>query len=96
MQIEGSTALVAGGASGLGAATARLLSERGATVVIADLNDDAGQALAEELGATFVHTDVTDPDSVQSAVEKASDLRIAVCCAKCENQPASVFGATAT
>jgi NAD(P)-dependent dehydrogenase (short-subunit alcohol dehydrogenase family) len=81
MQIEGSTALVAGGASGLGAATARLLSERGATVVIADLNDDAGQALAEELGATFVHTDVTDPDSVQAAVEQATDLRIAVCCA---------------
>jgi NAD(P)-dependent dehydrogenase (short-subunit alcohol dehydrogenase family) len=81
MRIDGSTALVAGGASGLGAATARLLSERGATVVIADLNDDAGQALAAELGASFVHADVTDPDSVQSAVEAASELRIAVCCA---------------
>jgi NAD(P)-dependent dehydrogenase (short-subunit alcohol dehydrogenase family) len=81
MRIDGSTALVAGGASGLGAATARLLSERGATVVIADLNEDAGQALAAELDATFVHADVTDPDTVQSAVEAASELRIAVCCA---------------
>jgi NAD(P)-dependent dehydrogenase (short-subunit alcohol dehydrogenase family) len=81
MRIEGSTALVAGGASGLGAATARLLSERGASVVIADLNDDAGKALADELGATFVHADVTDADSVQDAVERASGLRISVCCA---------------
>jgi NAD(P)-dependent dehydrogenase (short-subunit alcohol dehydrogenase family) len=81
MQIEGSTALVAGGASGLGAATARLLSERGATVVIADLNEDAGQAVAHELGATFVRTDVTDPASVQEAVTAAPDLRISVCCA---------------
>jgi NAD(P)-dependent dehydrogenase (short-subunit alcohol dehydrogenase family) len=81
MQIEGSTALVAGGASGLGAATARLLSERGASVVIADLNEDAGQALAQELGATYVRTDVTDPASVQEAVTAAPGLRISVCCA---------------
>jgi NAD(P)-dependent dehydrogenase (short-subunit alcohol dehydrogenase family) len=81
MQIEGSTALVAGGASGLGAATARLLSEGGASVVIADLNEDAGQALAQELGATYVRTDVTDPASVQEAVTAAPGLRISVCCA---------------
>jgi 3-hydroxyacyl-CoA dehydrogenase/3-hydroxy-2-methylbutyryl-CoA dehydrogenase len=83
MQIEGSTALVAGGASGLGAATVRLLHARGANVVIADLNDEPGGQLADELGerAQFVHTDVTDPGSVQAAVEAAADLRISVCCA---------------
>ncbi|MBV9716726.1 MAG: SDR family NAD(P)-dependent oxidoreductase [Solirubrobacterales bacterium] len=81
MRIDGSTALIAGGASGLGAATARLLRERGATVVIADLNDERGAALATELDATFVHTDVTDPESVQGAVAAAAGLRIAVCCA---------------
>ena len=50
MRIEGSGALVAGGASGLGEATARELHARGAAVVIADLNADRGQALADELG----------------------------------------------
>ena len=56
MQIEGSGALVAGGASGLGAATVRRLVAGGAHVVIADLNEDGGRALARELGdrATFV------------------------------------------
>jgi NAD(P)-dependent dehydrogenase (short-subunit alcohol dehydrogenase family) len=81
MQIEGSTALVAGGASGLGAAAARLLSMLGARVVIADLDDDRGNELAPELGATFVHTDVTNPDEVQAAVNAATNLRISVCCA---------------
>ena len=81
MRIEGTRALVAGGASGLGAATGRLLHERGATVIIADLNDEGGEALARELGGTFVHTDVTDPDSVQAALSAAGELRISVCCA---------------
>ncbi len=83
MQIQDSGALVAGGASGLGEATARLLHERGASVVIADLNEDKGQELAAELGdrARFVRADVTDPDSVQAAVDAAAPLRISVCCA---------------
>jgi NAD(P)-dependent dehydrogenase (short-subunit alcohol dehydrogenase family) len=87
MQIQDKGALVAGGASGLGEATARLLHERGASVVIADLNEDKGAALASELGerASFVRADVTDPDSVQAAVESAvaqpGGLRISVCCA---------------
>jgi NAD(P)-dependent dehydrogenase (short-subunit alcohol dehydrogenase family) len=87
MQIQGSGALVAGGASGLGAATARLLHEGGADVVIADLNEELGAALANELGdrAQFVKADVTDPDSVQAAVDAAAafegGLRISVCCA---------------
>jgi len=87
MEIGGSGALVAGGASGLGRAAARRLHADGAHVVIADLNEDRGQALAGELGerVKFVATDVTDPDSVQAAVSAAAEqpvpLRIAVSCA---------------
>jgi NAD(P)-dependent dehydrogenase (short-subunit alcohol dehydrogenase family) len=81
MRIDGSGALVAGGASGLGEATSRALSAAGARVVIADLNEDKGGALADELGATFVRTDVTEPDTVQQAVDAAEGLRITVCCA---------------
>jgi 3-hydroxyacyl-CoA dehydrogenase / 3-hydroxy-2-methylbutyryl-CoA dehydrogenase len=87
MQIEGNGALIAGGASGLGEATARLLHARGAHVVIADLNDDKGTALARQLGerAQFVQADVTNPDQVQEAVQDAATapggLRISVCCA---------------
>src|SRR3954451_17661057 len=53
MRIEGSGAIVVGGASGLGEATARELVERGAQLVIADVNEDKGRAVAEEIGATF-------------------------------------------
>jgi 3-hydroxyacyl-CoA dehydrogenase / 3-hydroxy-2-methylbutyryl-CoA dehydrogenase len=86
MRIEGSSALVAGGASGLGAATARRLHGGGARVVIADLNAEKGEALAGELGegATFASADVTDEEAVRAAVETATDrgdLRISVCCA---------------
>jgi len=85
MQIEGSSALVVGGASGLGAAAARTLSERGAQVTIADLNAEKGEALAAELGARFVACDVREEDPVQTAVQRAAErnggLRIAVCCA---------------
>ncbi len=71
MQIDGSGALVAGGASGLGEATSRALHAAGARVVIADLNEDKGRALADELGegATFMRADVTEPDTVQAAVD---------------------------
>ncbi len=84
MNIEGAAAIVTGGASGLGEATARLLVQRGARVVIADLQDDKGVALAEEIGGSYVHTDVTDTDSVIAAVEEAKtlgDLRVLVNCA---------------
>ena len=66
MRIEGSGAIVAGGASGLGEATARALHERGAQVTIADLNAEKGEALARELGerAAFVPCDVTDEEQV--------------------------------
>jgi 3-hydroxyacyl-CoA dehydrogenase / 3-hydroxy-2-methylbutyryl-CoA dehydrogenase len=87
MQIQGSAALIAGGASGLGEATARDLHARGASVVIADLNADRGQQLVDDLGsgAQFVRADVSDPDAVAAAVDVAAalpgGLRIAICCA---------------
>src|SRR3954454_2437429 len=83
MKIDGATALVAGGASGLGEATVRALVERGASVVIADVNEEKANALAGELvgAATAVGTDVTNEDQVRAAVERAKGLRLAVSCA---------------
>jgi NAD(P)-dependent dehydrogenase (short-subunit alcohol dehydrogenase family) len=81
MQVENATALVSGGASGLGEATARALHEQGAAVTIADLNEEKGRALADELGGTFVKADVTNEEEVQAAVAAAEGLRISVCCA---------------
>ena len=84
MHIEGANALVAGGASGLGAATARALHEAGANVTIADIDAERGTALADEIGATFVATDVTDEAQVQAAVDTAArggELRVSISCA---------------
>jgi NAD(P)-dependent dehydrogenase (short-subunit alcohol dehydrogenase family) len=85
MQIEGSAAIVAGGASGLGEATVRALHARGAIVTIADVNAERGRALAGELGLEFAACDVRQEGQVQAAVEQAAagagGLRIAVCCA---------------
>jgi len=87
VKIEGASALVAGGASGLGAATTRALHEAGARVVIADLNAEKGEAVAGELGerASFVEANVMEPEPVQAAVDAAAGaeggLRISVCCA---------------
>jgi 3-hydroxyacyl-CoA dehydrogenase / 3-hydroxy-2-methylbutyryl-CoA dehydrogenase len=84
MQIDGLNALVAGGASGLGAATARRLAAVGAHVTIADLNAERGVALAEEIGAAFVATDVTKEADVEAAVKAAAGddgLRISISCA---------------
>jgi NAD(P)-dependent dehydrogenase (short-subunit alcohol dehydrogenase family) len=78
---EGIGALIAGGASGLGEATARELAARGARITIADLNEDRGAALASELGVQFVNADVTDEEQVRAAVEAAGELRLAVSCA---------------
>lgn len=73
MQLGQHSFLVTGGASGLGAACVRRLAAQGANIVIADVNDQAGQALAQELGARtrFAHTDVTDEASVQQAIDAA-------------------------
>jgi len=84
MRIEGSAAIVVGGASGLGEATVRALAGRGATVTIADVNTEKGQALGEELEADFVACDVREEAQVEEAVGRAHKdgaLRIAVCCA---------------
>lgn len=85
MRIEGSAALVVGGASGLGEATVRALHARGANVTIADVNAEKGAALSGELGLDFVACDVREEGEVQEAVQKAAGseggLRIAVCCA---------------
>jgi NAD(P)-dependent dehydrogenase (short-subunit alcohol dehydrogenase family) len=81
MQLDGIGALVAGGASGLGEATARQLAARGARVTVADLNAERGAALADELGGKFVQADVTDEAHVQAAVDSVEGLRLAVSCA---------------
>jgi NAD(P)-dependent dehydrogenase (short-subunit alcohol dehydrogenase family) len=84
MRIEGANALVTGGASGLGAATARRLAGAGANVTIADVQAEKGQALAEEIGGRFVEVDVTRPEMVEQAVDAAAEdgpLRISVTCA---------------
>lgn len=76
MDINGSSALVTGGAGGLGEATVRRLVAEGARVVIADLADDKGEKLAADLGSSvrYVRTDVTDEKSVQRALDSASEL----------------------
>jgi NAD(P)-dependent dehydrogenase (short-subunit alcohol dehydrogenase family) len=87
MNVSGSTALVSGGSSGLGGACVRMLAEAGAKVVIADVNQQAGEKTAAELGprVRFVKTDVTDESSVKNAVETAvhafGGLHISVQCA---------------
>jgi NAD(P)-dependent dehydrogenase (short-subunit alcohol dehydrogenase family) len=92
MDIKGSVALITGGASGLGAATARRLFDAGASVVLADLGSSAGAAYADELNAgaaagntaVFVAADVTNEEQVQAAVDAAAELgplRIVVNCA---------------
>jgi NAD(P)-dependent dehydrogenase (short-subunit alcohol dehydrogenase family) len=81
MELNGIGALVAGGASGLGDATARALAARGARVTVADLNEERGAALAAEIGGAFAPADVTDEAQVQAAVESVEGLRLAVSCA---------------
>jgi NAD(P)-dependent dehydrogenase (short-subunit alcohol dehydrogenase family) len=84
MKLTDASALVTGGASGLGLASARALAFAGARVVIADLPSSPGADRASEFGFEFVATDVTDADQVRAAVERASDLgplRVLVNCA---------------
>jgi NAD(P)-dependent dehydrogenase (short-subunit alcohol dehydrogenase family) len=85
MDLNGTAAIVSGGASGLGEATSRVLAAAGATVVIADLNEENGKRVAGELGGLFARTDVSDEASVQTAVEVAATagppLRTVVSCA---------------
>ena len=72
-RIEGKTAVVTGGCSGIGLATARRFAEEGAKVVIGDLDDAKGAGIAEELGGIYVHVDVTDKDQVDALFKTAKD-----------------------
>jgi NAD(P)-dependent dehydrogenase (short-subunit alcohol dehydrogenase family) len=76
MELAGNSIIVTGGAGGLGAATVRALAAGGAGVVIADLNDEAGEKLAAELGdrARYVRTDVLDDDAVSAAIDAAAEV----------------------
>ena len=85
MELNGTAAIVSGGASGLGEATARELAAKGARVVVADLNEQQGKAVAEAIGGIFAMTNVSDEQSVQAAVDVAAaagaPLRTVVNCA---------------
>ncbi len=84
MDISGASAIITGGASGLGAATARRLAADGVKIVVVDLQDDLGDVVADQVGGAYVHADVTNPEQVQAAVDAATEmgpLRILVNCA---------------
>lgn len=87
MQLENKVILVTGGASGLGAACVRQLTQAGARAVIVDVNSETGNALAAEIGeaAVFVKTNVTDEHDVQNAIQTAKDrfggLHVVINCA---------------
>ena len=85
MKLNGTAAIVSGGASGLGEATARELAAAGCAVIVADLSEEHGKAVAAAIGGHFVRTDVSDEGSVQAAVAAAAaagpPLRVAVNCA---------------
>jgi NAD(P)-dependent dehydrogenase (short-subunit alcohol dehydrogenase family) len=95
MEINGLAAIVTGGASGLGGATAARLAELGAKVAIFDLNEQLGQAHAAAIGGTFFKVDVTDEDAVDNAILEAEAMngkaRILVNCAGI-GPPAKVIG----
>ncbi|GIX31331.1 MAG: 3-hydroxyacyl-CoA dehydrogenase [Porticoccaceae bacterium] len=85
MEISQTAAVVTGGASGLGAATARRLARLGAKVAVFDLNEETGKRLAEEIGGRFLRVDVTDEGSVEAGLAAAEEAhgvaRILVNCA---------------
>ena len=85
MNLNGTSAIVSGGASGLGEATARELAKAGALVMVADLNAERGNKIADEIGGVFTRVDVSDEESVAAAVSAVAavprPLRVAVSCA---------------
>ena len=84
LDLNGTSSLVTGGASGLGEAAARQLAARGARVVVLDLQDDKGVKVAGDIGGAYVRADVTDPEQVIAAIAEAEamgPLRTTVCAA---------------
>jgi NAD(P)-dependent dehydrogenase (short-subunit alcohol dehydrogenase family) len=74
MDINGVSAIVTGGASGIGAAAARQLAAKGTRVIVADLNQEKGEALAQEIGGAFAPVDVTRTEQIEGAIEQALEL----------------------
>ena len=74
MDINGASAVVTGGASGLGEASARRLAALGARIVVADLNEEKGEKVASEIGGRFCKVDVADEAQAQAAIDSASEL----------------------
>lgn len=74
MDINGASAIVTGGASGIGAAAARQLAAKGAKVVVADLQEEQGRAVADEIGGAFCKVDVTNTDDIINAIEMAKSM----------------------
>jgi len=89
-RLEDKVALITGGASGIGEASARLFVEEGAMVVVADVQDERGGLLASELGAEYVHADVTREEDVEAAVSHAVDV---YGCLDCMFNNAGIAGA---
>jgi NAD(P)-dependent dehydrogenase (short-subunit alcohol dehydrogenase family) len=84
MDLNGTSAIIPGGASGLGAGTARALAAQGVRVTVFDRNGEGAKEVAEEIGGNYAAGDVTEPDDCQRAVDQAAaggSLRIAVNCA---------------
>ena len=74
MDLNGTSSIVTGGASGLGESTARLLAARGARVVVVDMNAEKGEAVAKDIGGVFALADVTDTEQVIAAVDAAKEM----------------------
>jgi 2-hydroxycyclohexanecarboxyl-CoA dehydrogenase len=78
MRLEGRNALVTGGASGIGAATARRLAAEGARVAVADVNEAGARSVASEIDGLALAMDVTDVESIRAAVAEAGDVDVLV------------------
>ncbi|HLF40911.1 MAG TPA: SDR family NAD(P)-dependent oxidoreductase, partial [Acidimicrobiia bacterium] len=74
MDITGASAVVTGGASGIGAASARALAARGARCALIDLNEELGEKVAAEIGGVFVKANVADAKEVQAAIDAAGEM----------------------
>ncbi len=81
MKIEGKLAIVTGGASGLGGACTRMIAANGGKAIVVDVNEEAGNAIAAETGATFVKADVSDSAAMEAVVKGAGHVDILINCA---------------